>query len=106
MAVAMLMEWPGVTREQYEAVMKELQLDANPPKGALFHVAGPMQGGWRVVDVWDSADAFHTFSEQRIMPAVRKVGVTTQPRIEVYPAHNIYVPAMSTIGSLGASSMP
>ena len=106
MAVAMLMEWPGVSHEQYVAVMKELNLDANPPKGALFHVAGPMQGGLRVVDVWESAEAFQTFSEQRIMPAVKKVGVTTQPRIEIYPASNVYVPAKSTIGSMGASSMP
>ena len=69
-------------------------------------MAGPMSGGWRVVDVWESAEAFQTFSEQRIMPAVKKVGITTQPRIEIYPAHNVYVPAMSTIPSLGASSLP
>ena len=106
MAVAMLMEWPEVTQAQYEAVMQELQLDMNPPAGGLFHVAGPMSGGWRVVDVWESAEAFQTFSDQRIMPAVKKVGITTQPRIEVYPAHNLYVPAMSTISSLGASSLP
>jgi hypothetical protein len=106
MAVAMLMEWPEVTQEQYAAVMKELQLDVNPPAGGLFHVAGPMSGGWRVVDVWESAEAFQTFSEQRIMPAIKKVGITTQPRIEVYPAYNVYVPAMSTISSLGASSLP
>jgi hypothetical protein len=106
MAVAMLMEWPEVTQTQYEAVMQELQLDVNPPAGGLFHVAGPMSGGWRVVDVWESAEAFQTFSEQRIMPAVKKVGISTQPRIEIYPAHNIYAPAMSTISSLGASSLP
>jgi hypothetical protein len=102
----MLMEWPEVTQDQYEAVMKELQLDVNPPAGGLFHVAGPMSGGWRVVDVWESAEAFQTFSERRIMPAVKKVGITTQPRIEVYPAHNVYVPAMSTIASLGVSPLP
>jgi hypothetical protein len=106
MVVAMLMEWPEVTQEQYEAVMKELRLDVNPPLGGLFHVAGPMPGGWRVVDVWESPEAFQTFSEQRIMPAVKKVGISTQPRVEVYPAHNVYMPAMSTISSLGASPLP
>jgi hypothetical protein len=106
MPVAMSMQWPGITEKEYRAVMQELQLDSHPPKGALFHVAGFTQGALRVLDVWESAEAFQTFSDQRIMPAVKKVGITTQPKVEIYPAYNLYVPAMSTIGSLGASSMP
>ena len=106
MAVVMTMEWPGVTQENYQAVLKELQLDVNPAKGLLFHVAAFVQGGMRVTDVWESAQAFQTFSEQRIMSAVKKVGITSQPKVEIHPASNIYVPAMSTIGSLGASSLP
>jgi len=106
MAVAMLMEWPGFTQEPYRAVLQELQLDTNPPNGLLFHVAGIVQSGLRILDVWESPEAFQTFSEQRIAPAVKKVGITTQPRIEIYPADNIYVPARSTLGSLAASSMP
>ena len=51
MAVAMLLEWPGQTQEQYEQLMKQVALDADPPEGGLFHVAGPMPGGWRVVDI-------------------------------------------------------
>ena len=106
MAVVMLMEWPGITQQQYEATMKELQLDSNPPKGGLFHVAWPTQGGWRVVDVWESAEAFQAFSKDRIMPAVQKMGITTQPKVEIHPAHNVYVPATSSLASLGASSLP
>lgn len=106
MAVAMLMEWPGVTEPHYDAVMKELDLDRNPPAGGLFHVAGPMKGGWRVVDVWESQNAFETFLQTRVLPAVQKAGLPGQPRIEIYDAHNIYVPALSTIGALGASATP
>jgi hypothetical protein len=107
MAVAILLEWSGLTQEQYDEAMKLMQLDVDPPVGGLFHVAGPISGGgWRVVDVWESAEAFQKFSEERIVPAVRKVGITTQPRVEVYPAHNIYIPATSSIASLGASSLP
>jgi hypothetical protein len=40
MATVMLMEWPGVTTEQYNSVMGMLGLDAKLPVGALFHVAG------------------------------------------------------------------
>ena len=106
MAIVMHMEWPGVTQENYEAILKELQLDVNPAKGLLFHVAAFVQGGMRVTDVWESPQAFQTFSEQRITSAVKKIGVATQPKVEIHPAANIYVPAMSTLGSLGASSLP
>ena len=107
MAVVMTMEWPGVSQKEYLAVLNELQLDAKPAKGLLFHVATFAQGGgMRVVDVWESPDAFKTFSDQRIVPAVQKVGVSTQPKIEFQSAYNIYAPGLSTIGSLGASSLP
>lgn len=65
-----------------------------------------MPGGWRIVDVWESAEAFQTFSDQRIMPAVQKVGIASQPRLEIYPAYNVYAPGLSTIASIGASPLP
>jgi hypothetical protein len=106
MAVLMLMNWPGITRQQYEAVMKELDLDRNPPDGGLFHAAAVATDGIRVTDVWESADKFQTFADTRIMPAVKKVGITTQPRIEVLPAHNVYLPGAAVINKMGATSMP
>jgi len=61
MAVVMTMEWPGVSEKDYLAVLKELQLDS--AKGLLFHVATFVRnGGMRVVDVWESPEAFKTFS--------------------------------------------
>jgi hypothetical protein len=106
MAVAMFMNWPGVTKEQYEAVLHELNLDRNPPAGGLFHISVLLPTGLRVVDLWESAESFNKFSETRIAAAVKKVGITTQPTVEIHPAHNVYAPGMSTIGALGASSLP
>jgi hypothetical protein len=106
MAILLLMEWPDVTEAQYEAAMRELNLDVDPPIGGVIHQAAFTAGGLRVVDVWESEAAFQTFAEMRIMPAVRKVGITSEPRVEVAPLHNLYVPAISTIGSIGASSLP
>ena len=34
-----------------------------PNSGCLTHMAGPMPGGWRVVDVWESEAAFSRFGE-------------------------------------------
>jgi hypothetical protein len=106
MAVLLLMEWPDVTEAQYEAAMRELNMDVDPPIGGVIHHAAFTASGLRVVDVWESEAAFQTFVETRIMPAVRKVGITSEPRVEVAPLHNLYVPALSTIGTIGASSLP
>ena len=52
MAVIMIMEWEGVTPEQYEAVRKEVNWESNHAPGGQFHVAafaavqqsGPREG--------------------------------------------------------------
>ena len=106
MAILLSMEWPGVTEAQYEAAMRELNMDVDPPRGGVIHLAALTGSSVRVVDVWESEAAFQTFAETRIMPAVKKAGITVEPRIEVAPLHNLYVPALSTIGTLGASSLP
>ena len=61
MAFAILAEIPDLTREQYELVAKKVN-ESGSPAGALFHAGGPIEGGYRCVEVWESreaADAFH-----------------------------------------------
>jgi hypothetical protein len=106
MAILLSMEWPGVTEAQYEAAMRELNMEADPPPGGVIHLATLTGNGVRVVDVWESEAAFQTFAATRIMPAARKVGISTEPRVEVAPLHNLYVPALSTIGTVGGCSLP
>jgi len=47
----MVMEWQGMTQDQYEQVLKVMELDDEPPDGGIFHIAGPGLDGWRVVDI-------------------------------------------------------
>jgi hypothetical protein len=61
MAIGLLMEFPGMGQEQYDAVMEELNLGGRMPSGGITHAAGPTEGGWRVVDVWESQEAFDVF---------------------------------------------
>ena len=37
-----------------------------PPRGNRLRMAGPMEGGWRVVGLWDSADQFQAFLKERL----------------------------------------
>jgi len=55
MSTVMLMEWAGMTQEQYEQVLCNLDLDKNPPVGGIFHVASFTAGTLHVLDVWESA---------------------------------------------------
>ena len=62
MPVAMLLEIPGGTQEDYDRVMDELQLEGMPD-GGILHIAAPMDGGWRVLDVWETQEHFERFYE-------------------------------------------
>jgi hypothetical protein len=106
MAVAMVMEWQGVTQDQYEEVIKFLDLDANLPEGGILHIAGPGLDGWRVVDIWESQEAFERFQAERIGPAAAEAGLLGEPTIQIFPIHNIYAPGIEKIERIGATSTP
>jgi len=89
-ALAVIVDFPGGTRDQYEAVTRELgpageSLTVTP--GAIFHAAGATEEGWRVIDVWESEEAFDRFRQQQLMPALARAGVTDRPRVQVMPVH-------------------
>ncbi len=54
-----------------------------PVEGLLAHIAGQGEHGFRVVDVWESDEAFQRFGET-LMPILQDLGVNVQP--ETYPA--------------------
>jgi hypothetical protein len=87
MAIGILIEIPGGTKEQYDAVLKKLNLNGKVAPGGLYHVAGPMEGGWRVVDVWESEEHFHTFFHAKLGKAIAEAGLPPlQPKF--FPVHN------------------
>ena len=51
MAIAFLVEIAGGTQENYNRVQTRLNLGGKKPSGEIFHVAGPTDDGWRIVDV-------------------------------------------------------
>jgi heme-degrading monooxygenase HmoA len=86
--------------------MSNLGLDAKPPVGGIFHVAGFAGGSLRVLDIWDSQQAFEKFQQDRLTAAVQKAGISSQPKVQFFPVHNLYAPNIETIRKSGASSMP
>ena len=94
MATVMQMRWEGVTEEQYEQAREKVGWDRDVPDGARLHVAGFADGGLNVLDVWESPEAFGTFSEQRLAPAVQEIGIQGQPDVRFYAMHACFAPAL------------
>jgi hypothetical protein len=92
MAVMMMMEWPGVTPAMYDEVRRIVDFEGNAPKGGLFHVAAFSEGKLHVTDVWERAEDFQAFVDQRLMPGVKKAGIEGEPKVTVLPAHNVFTP--------------
>jgi hypothetical protein len=74
MAIGLWISFGGGTQEQYEAVNAEMGVEENPPDGLIFHSAGPTEGGWNVIDFWESREAFDRFQQERLGPAIAALG--------------------------------
>jgi len=92
-AVMMQMIWNGIGAEEYEAARKHVNWEGDVPPGAMFHVVAVTDGGVRVTDVWESAEAFDAFVRDRLMPGVKELGIPGEPQVEILPAHAIFAPA-------------
>jgi len=88
MAVVVIATNPGGTAEQDEAMVQRLGLGANPPAGSLARLAGPVEGGWRIISVWESQEAFDAFRRERLEPAFRQAGRPV-PQFEVAPLQSV-----------------
>ena len=88
----MFMHWPGVTSDQYDAVMARLDLDVNPAAGGVLHVAALTEDGLEVCEVWQTELAFHGYLEHRphSSPSWEALEISGLPQITLVPLHNLY----------------
>ena len=95
MAVGLRLKFDGGGEEQYRAVHGAMDIDGNPPAGLIFHSAGPIDGGWGVIDFWESREAFDRFAGERLQPALQDVGDRAfegPPDIKEFPVANFNKP--------------
>ena len=64
MAVAITGDVPGQTREGYEQTIQVLGDLLKGASGFIMHYGHPIEGGWRIVEVWESSkDAADWFAK-------------------------------------------
>lgn len=87
MTVAMMVDNPEGSREIYESVRERLGLER--PAGGIFHVAGPSpNGGWRVIEVWESEEDAKRWAQERLLPAFQAVSAPAPPPPQLWQVHS------------------
>jgi hypothetical protein len=77
MAYCQIVENPDAGREQFEQVKAHVQATGSfPPDGQQLLIAGPGEGAWRVISVWDSEETMERFYAERFPAACREAGVS------------------------------
>lgn len=88
MAVTVVFDVAGMTANQYDRVMEELDAAGEgSPEGRLYHVSSQAPDGWFVVDIWESQEALDRFAPV-LMPILEGVGVDP-PQPKLLPTHNV-----------------
>lgn len=91
MAIMMIMTWKGATLDQYEDAKRIVDWENDPPVGGRMHATAHDGEALRITDVWNSAEEFQAFVNDRLMPGVAEVGIPGQPDVEIYPLHDLFI---------------
>jgi hypothetical protein len=77
---AYCLDMPGVDEEMTARV--DAAVGPATPDGLIAHVSGPMQGGWRIIDVWESEEHQQRFQADRLGPALAlsTAGMSSPPQ--------------------------
>jgi hypothetical protein len=71
----------AATEEQYRAVNDAMDTRGNPPAGLILHSAGPLENGdLRVLDIWESGEAFQAWASERLGPTIVQIMGADAPR--------------------------
>jgi len=97
MRIKMKMKWDGIAPKQYDELRKRVHWEGNMPKGAVFHVAAFGNNAIHVTDIWESENEMNDFIQNRLMPEVAKMGITSHPTVETFPVHAIFIPALQRL---------
>jgi hypothetical protein len=95
MAIGLRLKFDGGTQDQYDALHSHMSIDDAPPEGLIFHSAGPIEGGWGVIDFWESRDYFDRFQGSRLGPALQEIGdrgFQGPADIKEFPVHHLTKP--------------
>ena len=69
---------PPVDKQAYEAIRDKVW-QGGQDKGMKFHAAGEADGGWRIIEVWESRDGLEQFIREDLARAFEQSGAEGGP---------------------------
>ena len=68
---AFCQDMPGISVEEQSKLDPMFAPDALD--GCIAHVVGPMDGGCRMIDVWENEEQYRSFQQQHLYPALAQL---------------------------------
>ena len=89
MPVLVTGEVPGQTEQGYDGIRAALEPVMKQSPGFILHTAHPIEGGWRVIEVWESKkdanDFFAKYVHPNLPPGIK-------PRRTFQELHGVIIP--------------
>jgi len=89
MAVLMTAEVSGQTQQGYDGMLQFLAESIKVAPGFILHTAHPVEGGWRVIELWETKEAANQFFAKHVAPNLPP-GV--RPKRTVQELHSLVKP--------------
>jgi hypothetical protein len=88
-SVLVVVEVPGGNSALDQVLMEAWYVSGSPPPGNRLRFAGPMDGGWRVVSLWDSREQFQDFMRGRLHLTLDDLG-DGQPTVSIWEIETLH----------------
>lgn len=87
----------GLNADEYRAVLDKMGVETNPAANIFLHITAPIDGGYRITEIWDSKEAFEEFLQKRLTRANEALGIKRNANITVMPLHNFFAPRLEEL---------
>lgn len=96
MAVVAHVVLNGISPEQYDNIRAETGWLERVPDGAMMHMTWWEGDNCHNMDAWESEAAFAAFGNDRLGPAMARLGITVEPQVTFHAAHEVFTPKAVT----------
>jgi hypothetical protein len=100
MTVMTTIDVHGMSAEEYGRVMNRLDVEKDPAREIYLHITADTDFGFRVIEIWESEDAFNRFLQDRLAPAAEAERITREMQIRIEPLHNFFAPRLAELPAL------
>jgi hypothetical protein len=90
----------GITPTEYRAILDQMDVERRPEPGIYLHLTAPIEGGYRVIEVWDHREGFEAFMQARLAPAAEAIGLNREMKLTIEPLYNIFAPRLGELPAL------